>query len=328
MKKLLTTMALFAALALTACGGNQPAEESSAAGKSSGKPASTSKHTHTADENAPYKWDDNNHWQECKDGDGGKVGTKAHTFEEDTTKADAATCEQAGKRYLKCSVCGYEKVEETGKLPHNWARTEKAATEIEGYAKTEQYKCSYGDHYALRFSAQEMDEALSLEACGLTAKDSSIYSEVNTSGSHAGSIRLRKAENDGGTEKLGTHAVYKVKLGAAATNVDLEFEIDPKDGFDVPVFDYVSNDSQQGYIKKADGTLELTTKRYGLRVNGVDVELGQDLHGDVNGGSHLWFNWNVKMNLQEGDNIIDVYCLGGYRAYIYNFQLAGLPANA
>ena len=239
MKKLLTTLALFAALALTSCGGNQPAESSNAGGKSSAKPASTSKHTHTADENAPYKWDENNHWQECKDGDGGKVGSKAHTFVEDTTKADAATCEKEGKKYLKCSVCGYEKTEDSAKLPHNWQRTEKAATEIEGYAKTEQYKCSYGDHYALRFSAQEMDEALSLEAMGLTAKDSTLYSEINTSGSHEGSIRLKVAENKGGTEAKGTHAIYKVKLGAAAQNVDLEFQIDPKSGFDVPIFDYL-----------------------------------------------------------------------------------------
>ena len=197
---------------------------------------------------------------------------------------------------------------------HNWEKTADNAEEA-GFAKTAKYKCKDNEHYALRWSAKDMNEEASLAACGLTAKDNTVYAEIN-----ADNIRLRKAENDQGTEALGTHVVYKVKAAAAMQNVGFEFEATTKSGFSVPVFDYVSGDQQQGYIKKADGTLELTTKRYGLRVNGAEVTLGEDLYDDVD-GEHGWWNWNVKFNLQAGENTIDVYCLGGYRAYIENFQL-------
>ena len=354
MKKLLTTLTLFAALALTACGGK---------GGDGGK--TSSRHVHTAAEGAEWKNNETKHWKDCKDNDGGQVDSQSHQWVSDTSKTDvAATCAAAGTKYEVCSVCGYKRETSIPQLEHVWGdpydvveatcaaegsykvkcnncdtvetRTSpKAAHDwesqgnsaaVEGAVATEQFKCKLGDHYALRWSAQDMDEAASVAACGLEAKDTTYYAEVNTSGSHNGSIRLRKAENDQGTKAFGTHCIYKVNLGAEATDIDLSFQIDPKSGYDVPVFDYVDGDAQQGYREKADGSLELTTKRYGLKVNGVDVELGEDLHGKVNGGSKLWFNWNVKMNLTAGINTIDVYCLGGYRAYIYNFQLDGLTS--
>ena len=344
---------------------SQPAGESSApVASSAGGESKSSKHTHYAAENAEWQSDENRHWKLCAEDDGGKVDNKAHTFEEktddpankpatckeagvkvevcsvcgyrkesavaqlehtfveDTSRADAATCETAGKKYEVCSVCGFEKVTETGKLPHNWGDAITNYAKEDGYAQTSSYKCAYGEHYALRWEALDMDQAASLEACGLTAVDSTVYAELNSD-----NIRLKKAENDGGTEKLGTHVVYKVKVATAVENAGLEFYAKSRSGYDVPVFDYVSNDSQQGYIKKDDGTLELTTKRYGLRVNGVEVTLGADQYGNVNGVTD-WFDWNVTFNLQAGENVIDVYCLGGYRANIYKFQVTGLPATA
>ena len=333
MKKLFKTMTLFVAMALTACGGatTSNADSSAPAGDSSGAPqessntpskSSTSKHTHTYDET---KWesDDDYHWHPatCEHTDS-KGSRAAHDWEEDTTKADAATCEKAGKKYEKCKVCGKERVTDVDTLPHNWGEPTVNYPKETGYAQTSSYKCSYGDHYALRWEALDMDEALSLEACGLQAKDTSIYAETNSD-----NIRLRKAENDGGNEAKGTHVVYKVKVATAVENAGLEFYAKSRSGYTIPVFDYVSNDSQQGYIKKDDGTLELTTKRYGLRVNGAEVKLGADKYGEVDGVTD-WFDWNVKFNLQAGENIIDVYCLGGYRANIYKFQITGLAATA
>ena len=320
MKKLFKVLSIFAVMAMTACGSNGGGSASKAGGNSS--------HTHTFDET---RWESNEtqHWHPATCEHTTQKGSAAsHTFadfEDATHQNRAASCSEAGVKYQKCSVCDYILETEVKKLDHDWETQGNSAT-VDGAAATEQFKCSYGDHYALRWSAQAMDEAASLTAMGLTAKDTKLYSEINTSGSHSGSIRLKVAENVGGTKAYGTHAIYKINLGADATNIDLSFQIDPKSGFEVPVFDYVSNDDQQGYIEKADGTLALTTKRYGLRVNGVEVELGKDLHGNVDGGSKLWFNWNVKMNLTAGINTIDIYCLGGYRAYIYNFQLDGLTA--
>ena len=243
-------------------------------------------------------------------------------------KARAATCAEPGIKVEVCTVCGDRKETAIPTLEHNWEATDAVIAEEDGYAKLSQYKCSLGDHYALRWSAIDLDEAASITACGLAAKDTTYYPEINTSGSHANTVRLRKAENDGGTEKIGTHIIYKIKVGADVTNAGLEFCIDPRADFNVPVFDYVSNDSQQGYIKNENGELVLTTKRYGLRVNGEEIMLGDDKYGEVNGGSSLWFDWNVSFDLHEGENIIDVYCLGGYRSYIHNFQITRLPQNA
>ena len=103
-KRIFTTLAIFAALALTACGGAQPASE---AGKSSGKPAGSSKHVHVAADDAPWVSNDTQHWKECKDGDGGKVDAKSHTWVKDDSKTDTvSTCSVAGIAYEKCEVCG------------------------------------------------------------------------------------------------------------------------------------------------------------------------------------------------------------------------------
>ena len=151
-KKLFATLALFASLTLAACGGTTnsgqpgpaassgaPAASSGAqqdsnksnpaasskGGESSGGAASaskSSKHTHHAAENAPWVSDDTRHWQECEDGDGGKVGSKAHTFEvkADDPETKAPTCKEAGVKVEVCSVCGYRKVSEDPKIDHTW----------------------------------------------------------------------------------------------------------------------------------------------------------------------------------------------------------------
>ena len=364
MKKFLTMMTLFVAMALTACGGaannEEEASQEQPASSESAKPSSSSKHTHTAASNAPYKYDDNNHWQECEANDGGKVGSKAHTWVEDTDLSNtdvAATCEHTGLAHEKCSVCGKTRERVIAKTEHNFVRDETkdaAATcehpgyeysecsvchapykhavsaqlahdwqkvkdndAVSGFVTTSQYKCELtGEaHYALRWSALEYDEQLSNDV------------EKNTSGSHSGSVRLNTAENKDGTKAKGSHLVYKVKVGAAVEHACLAFDVTTKSGYDVPVFDYVSGDAQQGYIEKEDGTLELTTKRYGLIVNGQNVELGEDGYGNVNGKAGI-FDWVVDFPLTAGDNVIDVYCLGGYRAYINAFMLTGLPENA
>lgn len=313
--KVFATIALLASTALVGCGGKKTCEK-----HQWGKWEVTTENSCTADGVETRKCSVCGQKEE-------RALAAAHVFDDNGwTETTPATCAAPGVETRTCTRChNASETRPIAKLDHNWESQGNSAA-VDGAAATEQFKCSQGDHYALRWSAVDMDEAASLAAMGLDAKDSTLYSEINTSGSHEGSIRLKVAENKGNQEAYGTHAVYKVNLGADATDIDLSFQIDPKSGFDVPVFDYVSNDDQQGYVKQADGSLVLTTKRYGLRVNGVEITLGEDLHGDVNGGSKLWFNWNVKLNLTSGVNTIDVYCLGGYRAYIYNFQLDGLTA--
>ena len=96
MKKFLTTMLTFVALALTACGGtpNTPSEEA--------------------------KWETNNthHWHINAEGE--KVDNAKHEFEEDPAQAVAATCEQDGKKVEVCKVCGFVKESKITALGHDW----------------------------------------------------------------------------------------------------------------------------------------------------------------------------------------------------------------
>ena len=144
--KVFSVLAVALALGLAACGGKSgggdasskaggnssgaPTTSGSAGGNSSGGNASaskSSKHTHTAKEDAPYKFDESRHWQECEAGDGGKVNNKAHTYPEDGWKVvKEASCSEAGSRTNKCSVCGYEVTEEIEKLPHTYAKVKDA----------------------------------------------------------------------------------------------------------------------------------------------------------------------------------------------------------
>ena len=318
MKKLLPTLTLFVALALTACGGAAN-NESSAPNKSSSSSAPA--HVHTYDES---KWesDDSYHWHPatCEHVDS-KGSKEAHKWVEDTTKGEAATCSKAGKKVEKCSVCGKERTTDIPTLDHDWEKQKDNAKE-DGYTQTAQYKCKFGDHYALRFAALDFVDSVDIETNG-------------ASSSNPNSVRLKTAQYDGqNREKIGSKLVYKIKSGAAAQNVGFSFNAVLKygSGAPAPLFDYVSGDQQQGYIENENGELVLTTKRYQLKVNDKIIEIGNDekYGNDITGeaGKPVWYDWPVSFDLVAGDNTIEILCLGGYRAYLYDFQVNGLPANA
>ena len=76
-------------------------------------PATGSNHTHSY--GTEWKYDDTNHWHECKCGD--KADTTAHSFQWVIDKA--ATKEATGIKHEKCTVCGAKRSENTviDKLP-------------------------------------------------------------------------------------------------------------------------------------------------------------------------------------------------------------------
>ena len=107
--KFLGVMALALSLALVACG-NGGEGKGSNAGKSS-------KHVHTAAENAPWESDDSKHWKPCVANDGGKVDSKSHDFGEPYDVV-AAECEKPGSQKVKCQTCGREVTQTIPALEH------------------------------------------------------------------------------------------------------------------------------------------------------------------------------------------------------------------
>ena len=179
MKKLLTTLALFAALTLTACGGNnQPAEESKPAEATSEKAAS-SKHEHTFDES---KWESNEtqHWHPATCEHTTQKGSAAkHEFEEDTTKYVEPTCSKPGKKVEVCKVCKYEK-ETVLTAAHDLQPV--AHDQGEGEVAETIQKCSKDAYYQIDFQAADAAATLNVSGDRKSAGYVKLSSQVKTDG--------------------------------------------------------------------------------------------------------------------------------------------------
>ena len=84
----------------------------------SNKPFSSSRHSHYVSDNSSWYIDTNFHWQECDLGDGGIVNRGIHNWIE--VERVEPTCTEAGFSRRRCSVCGYDKVEQLPALGHEW----------------------------------------------------------------------------------------------------------------------------------------------------------------------------------------------------------------
>ena len=93
-------------------------------GDNPGEQAETSeKHKHEAAEGAEWKADDNNHWHECKAGDGAQVDKAKHTADETKTNiTKAATCTEAGSKEETCKVCGHKYTVTIKATGHTYAK--------------------------------------------------------------------------------------------------------------------------------------------------------------------------------------------------------------
>lgn len=303
MKKLFQVIAVLAALTITACSGGNNGDSSS---------ASSSAHT--------------------------------HIFVDDPAQAIAATCTAAGKTVEVCSVCGYEKETAIAKLNHTYVAVpaeavvatctepgktvercsmcndeketvvpalghafalKTAGVEEEGYTKTDLYECSNCHKQAFQWDALDFDAS---------SNDVSVSAEY---------IKFNTCQFDGGDAGIpGTHIIYKIKATAAVAHANLSMNISPKTGYAVGIFDYVSNDTKQGYVDDGTGNLVVTTKRYGLKVNGVAITLGTDKYVGLEPTADVaWYDWAADFPLVAGDNTIDIFCLGGYRHNMYDFRM-------
>ena len=126
--KLFAMLAVAAALAVSACSGN-------------GDNPSSSAHKHSAAPDAPWKYDNNNHWKDCAANDGGKAENARHTFG-DPTDVVPATCTAEGSQKVKCTVCGAEVTQTLQKIDHTWGEWEVTKEAKCGVAGSRKHKCS------------------------------------------------------------------------------------------------------------------------------------------------------------------------------------------
>lgn len=127
--KLFAMLAVAAALAVSACSGN------------GGDNPSSSAHKHSAAPDAPWKYDNNNHWKDCAANDGGKAENAKHTFG-DPTDVVPATCTATGSQKVKCTVCGAEVTQTLPMIDHTWGEWEVTAEADCTNAGSRKHTCS------------------------------------------------------------------------------------------------------------------------------------------------------------------------------------------
>ena len=125
--KLFAMLAVAAALAVSGCTG--PGS------------SSTPAHKHTAAPDAPWKYDNNNHWKDCEANDGGKAENAKHAFG-DPTDVVPATCTAEGSQKVKCTVCGAEVTQTLQKIDHTWGEWETITAATCTEAGSRKHTCS------------------------------------------------------------------------------------------------------------------------------------------------------------------------------------------
>ena len=248
MKKLLTTITLFAALALTACGG-KGGESGEGGSKTTSKPkTSTSAHVHTFDET---KWESNEtqHWHPATcEHTSMKGSAAAHTFEEVAAEGVAPTCSVPGKKVEKCSVCGYKK-ETVLTAEHDLQPVEHAKGE--GEVTETIKKCSKDAYYQFSFNAYD--------SAAVANTSSDIKSNY---------VKLSKQVATDGT---GTASTIEWKIWSPANLVG-RFWIDIT-GNTSNIWD---RDSKSGahalYYTYNDTTTNINTWKNKVELNGAEVD--------------------------------------------------------
>lgn len=270
-----------------------------------------SDHVHTV--SPEWNYDDTSHWHTCADVNcpvpNTRIDGATHTFGQKEVVVPV-TCHSDGLDRETCTVCGYQRnivIPSTGHIYEAVGSLEPA----EGSVALDEYGCKTCDNYVLRWDAYQYDQSLSQ------------YVDVGNSDY----VRFQSgmAENRNGVEQTGAHLVYRINLPTALSNVGLAFYA-AQSSSAAPIFDvYSQGSSDNGYIYE-NGELVQSTKKYGLRVNGVEIRLGEDQYGKNSSTSPKWYDWPVNFDLVAGINVIDVYCLSGsYRGRMYDFQITNIP---
>ncbi len=311
MKKLFTTLALFAALTLTACN-SQPAEES----KQQSQPAATTseKHVHTFDES---KWANNEtqHWHPATCEHTTQKGSAAnHTFEEVKEEYVEPTCSKPGKKVEKCTVCGYKK-ETVLTASHDLQPVEHA--QGEGEVKETIQKCSKDNYYEIDFAADDAAAELN-----------------NTSDRKSGYVKLSKqvASDGTGTASYVEYKIYspiamKGRFWIAITgNTSNYWDRDSKSGAQALFYTY------------DDSTTHINTWKNKVELNGAEVDFENATYkvgdADIKFGELVYSDFGTladnkgdpievpmpEVDLVEGVNTLKFTRLTGYAFNMHSFS--------
>ena len=221
-----------------------------------------------------------------------------------------------GQRSRQCTRCGAYEIVEIPRIngEHNYEEVFNRYYD-EGSITTHYMKCADCDNCAIRWNAIEYNRDLTIG----TVNTKSLP-DGNT-GIRFGTVQYSNGDN----LDAGTHIFYKIYSPVFLRNAGLSFSIQTHSAANgYAIFDNYSGETNWGYEYNQNGELVQSTKRYGLRVNGQQVELGKDdTEGLYTAGQMYWIKWPVSIDIVQGFNTFEFYGLGGYRPYISMFQING-----
>ncbi len=353
MKKLLTTLTLFMALALTACGG----ANASSGDKSSSVPA----HVHTFD---TTKWesDASQHWHPATCEHTAQKGDKAnHDFKEVAAESVAASCSAEGKKVEACSICGYKKETKIDKLAHTYQ--EVTAERVEPTCSVPGKKvevCSVcGDRKETPLTAEhdfsidvphdqgegEVNETI--KKCSRDNTHQILWSAQDANKTVSGSFNNKGklgSQNDSVSYKFYSPFAMKVRLwvkGIARYNEWWD-RANPDNSSQAVWFNYKeeTNGNNWKYDIFVNGTddankIDQDAAKVVVSAGEVSVKELSFLDLDINTEglnessnteiSDIMMPW-VEFDVLEGANTIKIARTSGYTNYFTNFILIGSPA--
>ena len=308
MKKIISALTVFMALALVSCGGAKGGDTEDNSGTSQA-------HIHTFDETT-WEYDDNYHWHPATCEHTNQKGSRdRHDLKEDTSAYRAPTCSVPGVKVERCTVCDY-RIETILTVPHDLQ--DFAYTPTEGIVNETIQKCSLDNYYEIKFNAYDANAT------------------ANVSGDiHSTYVKLSKQVASDGT---GTASYIEYKIYAPVA-LKGRFWIDIT-GNTSNLYNRASDSGAQSlYYTYDDQTTYINTWKNKVELNGSEVDFekatypidGEDVpfaklmysdFGDLS-GSTSGATISVPMpevNLVAGENTLRFTRLTGYAFNMHNFS--------
>ena len=292
MKKLLAkAMVLFAALALTACGGK-----------------SEKTHTHKFDQKT-WASNETQHWHPATCEHKNVKGSAAnHTFQEVTAEYVAPTCSNPGKKVEVCTVCNYRK-ETVLTAEHDLQPV--AHTQGEGEVAETIGKCSRDNYYESSFNAYDSAATFSV-----SSDKHSSYVKLSKQGDSASTVEY----------KFYSPVALKGRFWIDITgNTSNYWDRTSKSGAQALYYTYndttTNINTWKNEVKLNGEVVDFENATY--KVGSEDIKFGELVYDDFgtladNSGTPISVPM-PEMNLNEGVNTLKFTRLTGYAFNMHKF---------